>query len=30
MTATINAVTGALYWRLDLPSQIISGPFLEP
>jgi outer membrane protein assembly factor BamB len=26
----INAATAALYWRRDLPSQIVSGPFLEP
>jgi outer membrane protein assembly factor BamB len=26
----LNAGTGALYWRRNLPSPVISGPFLEP
>jgi outer membrane protein assembly factor BamB len=26
----LNAATGALYWKRDLPSPVMSGPFLEP
>jgi outer membrane protein assembly factor BamB len=26
----IDAASGALYWKCDLPSQLASGPFLEP